>query len=79
MSTRLCELLLSSTTMLEINWSNARKPCKTVADLNEIMEAEVEDGETLKEELSNCQHFLLFAGKNTLCLPFSIFLFNSKS
>ena len=34
------------------------KPSDTVADLNKILE-EVEDGEKLKEEFSDCQHFLV--------------------
>ena len=36
-----------------------RKPSDTLADLNEIVEEEGEDGEKLKEELSACQHFLV--------------------
>ena len=36
-----------------------RKPSDTVADLNKIVEEEVEDGEKLKEELSACRHFLM--------------------
>ena len=66
MSTRICELLLSSTTLLKANWSNARKPYETMADLNEIVEAEVVDGQTLKEESSNCQHFYCMRGRITM-------------
>ena len=36
-----------------------RKPSDTVADLNKIVEEEGEDGEKLKDELSDCQQFLV--------------------
>ena len=36
-----------------------RKPSDTVADLTKVVAEEGEDGEKLKEEFSDCQHFLV--------------------
>ena len=60
-----CEKVFPSYYSLQKQWrkehgaKQRRKPNDTVADLNKIVEEEVEDGEKLKEELSSCQHFLV--------------------